>query len=126
AWLREMNTERKIEIDISRRGFQAIVRNLCGLSRRQARQIIIDAVAIDRRFTDEDLNAVVSAKRRARSAGGLLEFIETPVDLVEIGGLARLKAWLRVRQNSLTKEAAEFGLSAPRGVLMLGVQGAGK
>jgi AAA+ superfamily predicted ATPase len=126
SWLREANAERRIEIDISRRGFQAIIRNLCGLPRRLARQIILDCVAIDRRFTDEDLNAVVVAKRKALSAGGLLEFIETPVDLGEIGGLTRLKAWLRIRQNALTKEAAEFGLTAPRGVLMLGVQGAGK
>ena len=38
----------------------------------------------------------------------------------------KLKAWLRQRQNALSDKAAAFGISAPRGVLMLGVQGAGK
>lgn len=126
SWLRECNAQCRIDIDISRRTFQAIVRNLCGLTRRQARQIVIDTVAIDRRFTDEDLNAVVAAKRRALSRDGLLEFIETPVDLEQIGGLNRLKDWLAARRRALSKEAVDFGLSSPRGVLMLGVQGAGK
>ncbi len=57
---------------------------------------------------------------------GILEFIEAPVDLSEIGGLARLKAWLEQRRGALSKEGVEFGLVPPRGVLMLGVQGAGK
>jgi SpoVK/Ycf46/Vps4 family AAA+-type ATPase len=37
-----------------------------------------------------------------------------------------LKTWLSQRQCGFSKEAAAFGLSAPKGVLMLGVQGAGK
>ncbi|MCH7870294.1 MAG: AAA family ATPase, partial [Planctomycetes bacterium] len=111
---------------ISRRTFQAIVRSLRGLTRRQAEQIIVDCVAEDRRFDAEDLNTVLASKRQALECGGLLEFIETPVDLSQIGGLRRLKRWLKQRQEAVTEAAADFGLVAPRGVLMLGVQGAGK
>ena len=40
--------------------------------------------------------------------------------------MRHLKKWLKQRENSFTDEAEKFGLNAPRGVLMLGVQGAGK
>lgn len=125
--LRSAHREHPIEIDISRSGFHAIIRNLRGLTRRQAEQIIRETVCEDRRFDDEDINHVVTAKRKALNAGsGLLEFVESPVDLTAIGGLTRLKQWLEQRRGALTDKAADFGLAAPRGVLMLGVQGAGK
>ena len=124
--LRRFHREKPIEVEISRRSWQTIIRNLRGLTRRQAEHIIIDCVAEDRRFDESDINTILARKRQAIHGGGLLQYVETPVDLDEIGGLRRLKAWLRQRQNALTESAVEFGLSAPRGVLMLGVQGAGK
>ncbi len=126
ATLREENESKPLTVDISRKGLHAIVRNLRGLSLRQAQQVIRELVADDRRFDDADVNHVVAAKRRALFSSGLLEYIETPAELDEIGGLKRLKDWLKCRQGALTKEAADFGLPSPRGVLMLGVQGAGK
>lgn len=43
-----------------------------------------------------------------------------------VGGLARLKEWLRLRGRALEPAAAEFGLDLPRGVLSTGVPGCGK
>jgi SpoVK/Ycf46/Vps4 family AAA+-type ATPase len=40
--------------------------------------------------------------------------------------MRRLKRWLRTRSSAFGAEAEAFGLRTPRGVLMLGVQGAGK
>jgi SpoVK/Ycf46/Vps4 family AAA+-type ATPase len=40
--------------------------------------------------------------------------------------MRRLKRWLRSRSNAFGVDAEAFGLRTPRGVLMLGVQGAGK
>jgi len=124
--LRRFHRENPIEVDMTRADLRTIVRNLSGLSRRQAEQIIIDVVAEERRFNADDINKVLAGKRQMLHRGGLLQYVETPIDLSEIGGLVRLKAWLRQRQNALSDEAAAFGLEAPRGVLMLGVQGAGK
>ncbi|MGE0480264.1 MAG: AAA family ATPase [Phycisphaerae bacterium] len=124
--LRRCNEEQKIEIQISRRGLDAIVKNLGGLTRRQAERIIRDTVSEDRRFDDADIDAVLAGKRRALGGDGLLQFVESPATLDDLGGLARLKRWLVERANVMSDAAREFGLEAPRGVLMLGVQGAGK
>ena len=43
-----------------------------------------------------------------------------------VGGLSVLKDWLNKRAVAFTAEARAFGLPAPKGVLLLGVQGCGK
>jgi SpoVK/Ycf46/Vps4 family AAA+-type ATPase len=126
ATLRQRNEEKPVSVQVSRRDLDTILRNLKGLSRRQARQIILEVVSEDNRLDLADVNHILASKRKMLQAGGLLEYVESPVDLSEIGGLARLKTWLTHRQCAFSKEAADFGLTAPRGVLMLGVQGAGK
>ncbi len=124
--LRRLHQEQHIDIDITRKGLQTIIRNLRGLNRRQAEQIIIDAVIDDRRFDADDINTILANKRQLLHRDGLLEYVEAPVDLSEIGGLSRLKKWLQLRQNALSGDAGQFGLTSPHGVLLLGVQGAGK
>ncbi|MFN0135913.1 MAG: AAA family ATPase [Phycisphaerae bacterium] len=124
--LRVMNEDRPVQIDIKRSELSTIVRNLRGLTARQARRIIEDVVAEDRRFDESDINAVLAAKRRMLSGTGLLEYVESPTTLEQIGGLSRLKSWLAKRAEQPGRPPREFGLPSPRGVLMLGVQGAGK
>ncbi len=124
--LRRLHREWPIEVDITRSQLRTVIRNLKGLSRRQAEQLIVDVVLDDRRFNADDINRLLARKRQALQNEGLLEYVEAPVSLEEIGGLTRLKAWLAQRQGTLSDEAEEFGLEPPRGVLMLGVQGAGK
>lgn len=124
--LRRVDQEHNVEVDISKRHWRAILRNLRGLTRRQAEQIIVATVADDHRLDSDDVNTVLARKRETVGAGGLLQFVETPMDLSDIGGLRRLKDWLAKRRAAAAGRGAEFGLTAPRGVLMLGVQGAGK
>lgn len=115
-----------VSVNLSRRELDTMLRNLAGLTRRQARQVVIDAVNEDRRFDASDINRVMAIKRQAVTAGGLLEYVKSPVDLSRIGGMRRLKQWLADREHALDEGAAEKGLVPPRGLLVLGVQGAGK
>jgi SpoVK/Ycf46/Vps4 family AAA+-type ATPase len=124
--LRELNQHQHIVADISRKGLQQVLRNLRGLTRRQARQVIIDTVCDDCRFDDNDISIILADKRNALSGAGLLDYVDSPTTLDQVGGLDKLKSWLIERQNALSDEAVAFGIVAPRGVLMLGVQGGGK
>ncbi len=126
ATLLRLHRKKPIEIGITQKGFDTIVRNLRGLTRRQAARVISDAVAADQRFADGDINIIIANKRRMIQQSDLLEYIQTPLDLSEIGGMKHLKEWLSQRKDAFSKEAKAFGLTPPKGVLMLGVQGAGK
>jgi SpoVK/Ycf46/Vps4 family AAA+-type ATPase len=46
--------------------------------------------------------------------------------LNDIGGLERLKEWLERRKSAFTEDARDFGLEAPRGIMLLGLPGTGK
>jgi AAA+ superfamily predicted ATPase len=126
ATLQLLHRKKPIEIGISSQGLDTIVRNLRGLTRRQAARIIREAVADGQRFTDDDINTVITSKRRMIQQDGLLEYIQTPLSLDEIGGMDILKKWLNQRRDAFSPDAEAFGIHPPRGVLMLGVQGAGK
>jgi ATP-dependent 26S proteasome regulatory subunit len=125
--LRELqDTQTRFSVDFPKSELKQLTRNLGGLTRRQARQAIIESVVHDRRFDLSDIAHVLQVKRRMLAGNGLLEFVESPDSLDQIGGLDRLKHWLMQRERAMDTDAEKFGIDAPRGVLMLGVQGAGK
>ncbi|MBP48136.1 MAG: hypothetical protein CMH53_09390, partial [Myxococcales bacterium] len=70
--------------------------------------------------------AINQEKRDLIARGGVLEVCDHRPSLDQIGGLDRLKEWLGRRRRALTPAARDFGLPAPRGVLLVGVQGCGK
>ncbi len=116
-----------VEITVTRSVLDAIIQNLRGLTRRQIERIVIDAAATDGKFNVADVAHIVAMKRRLLCGGDeLLEFVESPASIDDIGGLNSLKRWLNHRSDSFDRKARDFGLVAPRGVLLLGVQGAGK
>jgi len=124
--LQRVHRSRELTATLSRSELDIILRDLQGLHRGQVEQVIRACVADDATFSAEDINTVLAAKRRLLHESTVLEYVETPVDLSSIGGLTHLKAWLADRDAATTDRAAAFGLDAPRGVLLLGVQGAGK
>lgn len=124
--IRRISKKQPIEAAMSVRQLATVVQNLQGLSRRQIQQVVSEAALDDRRFDVSDLPRILERKRQLIQSEGLLEFVQAPTDMAQIGGLGRLKLWLKQREKALTEDAKKFGLDAPRGVLMLGVQGAGK
>ena len=115
-----------LEINLTRGEFRMMVKNLAGLRPSQIRQIVRDVVCDDAMLDASDLNTVLARKRQMVSGGGVLDSVESPASLDDVGGLNNLKAWLAVRERSFEPDAVEFGIKPPRGVLLLGVQGAGK
>lgn len=127
AVLRDAKKTRNVTTEITQRSLDAILRSLRGLTRRQAERVILACVADDDRLDARDLDRLVTLKRNALGElGGVLEFVQAPVALDEIGGLNALKNWLMARKHAIGDDAGAFGVNPPRGVLLLGVQGAGK
>ena len=73
-----------------------------------------------------DLGVVLEEKKQIIRKSGLLEYYEADQSLKDVGGMDLLKDWLDKRTSSFTDKARDFGLPAPKGILLLGVQGCGK
>lgn len=75
-----------------------------------------------------ELSPVVVAREKAQAVkkNGLLEVCATTRSLDDIGGMDLLKAWLVQRKDAFGPKAREYGLPAPKGLLIIGIPGTGK
>ena len=71
---------------------------------------------------------MVAAKKDIVERDGVLEYYPLEESMSEVADLAGLKEWLNKRKNIITDpvRAKQFGLSFPKGVLLVGVPGCGK
>jgi hypothetical protein len=70
---------------------------------------------------------IVNEKKRVIARERVLSWYDPdPRGLAAIGGLDVLKSWLSIRRKGFSSKARDFGLPAPKGVLLVGVPGCGK
>lgn len=107
-------------------GVDAMATNLRGLTEEEAERAVSQALVKRYALCQESVTDVLESKKDLLRHSGLLEFIDTSENMSDLGGLEGLKAWLAQRKGSWEDAAREFGLDAPKGVIILGVQGCGK
>ncbi len=73
-----------------------------------------------------DVNVILTEKKHIIRRSKILEYYEAEEDMSAVGGMPLLKEWLAKRGLAFSERARQFGLPEPRGLLLLGVQGAGK
>jgi hypothetical protein len=114
------------QVKSSREALNVLVQHLGGLTEEDVRRLARMAIRDDGAVTAADVAAILKAKHEMLGAGAALA-LETGVpDIAQLGGLAGLKRWLNVRREVFLNPAPGSPLPAPKGVLLLGVQGAGK
>jgi SpoVK/Ycf46/Vps4 family AAA+-type ATPase len=96
------------------------------LTLKEAENVFAKTIVVDGKLDASDVSVVLGEKQQIIRKSGLLEYYETQEKLENVAGLEKLKDWLVKRGLAFSERAAEFGLPAPRGVLLLGVQGCGK
>lgn len=102
------------------------VRGALGLTATEAVRVFRKALRNTGGLGEAAVHEIVRDKRRALKRTPALTFCEDPTAMAEVGGLGELKRWLGERRRAFGDEARRFGLPAPRGLLLLGVQGCGK
>lgn len=69
---------------------------------------------------------VSSEKEQIIRKSGILDYFPKNENLKDVGGMDILKDWLFKRKKAYEKNARDFGLDEPKGLLLLGVPGCGK
>ncbi len=103
---------------------ESLLRQMVGLPESAVRHLA-RVVLADGQVTTPDLAQVMKIKAGMSGAAELLQFEQSLPTLDEVAGMAKLKRWLALRREPFV-DPQTSGLPVPRGVLLLGVQGAGK
>jgi SpoVK/Ycf46/Vps4 family AAA+-type ATPase len=124
--IEEMKRFKQVAIHLDDSERARLLQAARGLTLGEAENVFARILVRKGRLSGEDVLDVLDEKRRIVRKNGLLEYYQVEEDFSCVGGLALLKDWLQKRALAFSGEAREFGLSAPRGVLLIGVQGCGK
>ncbi len=110
----------------SREALNMLIQHLGGLTEEDARRLARMAIRDDGAVTLSDIGKVLKAKHEFLQASEILTLEPGIPDVEELGGLANLKRWLKVRREVFLNPVPDSPLPPPKGMLLLGVQGAGK
>ncbi len=109
--------------DIPEDAFEAATSAAVGLTSNE----VADAASyslVHSKTIDPDVIAKIKVDTIRRN--GIVDIVDTKVDQSSVGGLDAAKAWIQKRIKAFSKEAQEFGVATPKGVMAIGISGTGK
>jgi ATP-dependent 26S proteasome regulatory subunit len=112
--------------DIDPKFLEILIRACQGLSIEKIRRVLSKSIAQYGSINNATVNLILIEKRQIISQTEILQFQDTTSQFTDIGGLETLKKWLDTRKESFSEKAQVYGLPAPRGLLLAGIQGTGK
>ncbi len=122
----EVRRFRQVKVELSVDERTRLLQAALGLTLGEAENVFARILVRHERLTVAEISEILEEKRQIVRKNGLLEYCDVLESFDNVAGLENLKTWLDKRSLAFTPEARRFGLSAPRGVLLIGVQGCGK
>jgi hypothetical protein len=122
----EVRDRKQVQIDLDEEGRERLLQAALGLTLGEAENVFAKIMVQERRLSGDHVTQVFAEKQQIIRKSGLLEYYPANEEFSNVGGLTVLKDWLTKRAIAFTDEARAFGLPAPKGILLLGVQGCGK
>ena len=126
--VREQSTRMAVKVELSPADRVRLIQNLTGLTLVEAEKVLNQLILEDGHLRVADVDRALAAKRKVVQQDGLLEYWPAEEGMKDVAGLGGLKSWLAKRRAIVAdpQRASDFGLSFPKGVLLLGVPGCGK
>jgi len=112
-----------VDVDLTSDDREQVIKATQGLTLTEAENVFARSLVEKRAL---DVSVILSEKEQIVRKSGLLEYYPAQEKLADVGGMGLLKDWLRMRGAAFTDNARAYGLSEPKGIMLLGVQGCGK
>jgi len=119
-----MHSNPKQPLRIDKHALGLLVENMSGLSASDTQRLARKAICDHGAILASDVPMVMRAKYDLLNRQGILRYEHDTAHFTDVGGLSNLKSWLEKRCPAFDGSAPQ--LDAPKGVLLLGVQGCGK
>lgn len=111
----------RLKLDDSTR--EKVLKAAQGLTCTECENVLAKSVVLTRHL---DVSLIIAEKKQIIRRAKILEYFEASEDMANVGGMPLLKEWLGKRGLAFSERARQFGLPEPKGLLLMGVQGAGK
>lgn len=123
---RKWQQESGQKVSLDKQSVLRIVSNLKGLTFKDARRLIRNAIVNDDAITESDVDEIMQAKYRLLNRDDVISFEYDTARFGDVGGMSRLKQWLHQREKVFHGQGRQDEVDSPKGLLLLGVQGCGK
>jgi AAA+ superfamily predicted ATPase len=124
--IEDLKDKPQVRVNLDAEGRERLLHAAQGLTLKEAENVFAKTLVLEGKIDAEDVGIVFSEKQQIIKKSGLLEYYPSQERFANVAGLENLKQWLNKRGMAFSDRATEFGLPAPKGVLLLGVQGCGK
>jgi len=121
--LRSARELSSIHLDFTPEMNEKILAAAQGLTCTEAENVFARSLVMTRTL---DVDVIIAEKKQIIRRSHILEYFESGENMTSVGGMPLLKDWLAKRALAFSERARAFGLPEPKGLLLLGVQGAGK
>ena len=119
----EQHSQQRVRTD--REVLDKLTRLLSGLTHNDVRRLARNVIYDDGAISEDELPEINRAKFELLDMQGVVSFEYETAKFADVGGLRVFKRWLTERQVFFSGTPPQ-GLEAPKGVLLVGVQGGGK
>lgn len=116
----------RIKIDLNEQEKEQLVKAALGLTFQEAENAFARSLVKDGIMDINDVQVILKEKSQVIKKTGILEYINTSLNMEDVGGLENIKRWLKKRNKSWLDSAKKYSLSPPKGVLITGIPGCGK
>jgi len=116
----------KVKSKLTEGDKEKLVKAALGLTLFEAENAFARAMVKNGEISINDLKLVIEEKKQIIKKTGILEFVDSDINMSDVGGLENIKKWLAKRKNSWLDCAKKYSLPAPKGILITGVPGCGK